>query len=97
MQDILFRDINTNDSKKCIKTIVPNEIVSSNGEVVKLSGFATFYEGIRELEILLGQKLVIRPYVNLAYIQFMFKNRYVIIVEYGDGKSGTYIFSSDRP
>ena len=25
----------------------------------------------------------------------MFKNRYVIIVEYGDGKSGTYIFSSD--
>jgi len=26
----------------------------------------------------------------------MFKNRYVIIVEYGDGKSGTYIFSSDN-
>ena len=97
VQDVFFRDINinTNDIKKSIKTAASNGIVSSNGEAVKLSGFATFYEGIRELEILLGQKLAIRPYVNLAYIQFMFKNRYVIIVEYGDGKSGTYIFSSD--
>ena len=70
VQDVFFRDINmnTNDIKKNIKTATSKGIVSSNGEAVKLSRFATFYERIRELEILLGQKLVIKPYVNLAYI-----------------------------
>jgi len=98
VQDVFFRDfnINTNDVKKSVKAATPNDIIASDGEAVKLSGFATFDEGIKELEILLGQKLTLRLFINLAYIQFKYKNRYVIIVESGDGKSGTYIFSSDN-
>jgi len=97
VQDVFFRDfnVNTNDVRKSVKTATPNDITASDGEAVKLSGFATFNEGIKELERLLGINLVLKTFINLGYIQFKYKDRYVIIVEFGDGKSGTYIFSSN--
>ncbi len=95
-QDVFFKDFNikTNDVRKGIKTAASNDIASSDEKIVKASAFATFSEGIRELEKLLGFELILRPFGNLAYIQFKYKNRYVIIIESGDGNSGTYIFSS---